>query len=82
MDLVERLRAILTRYFPPPDRVSLEDDDGIIGSVVSSQFEDVEMMDRINMIWDRLDPVLTPEERRRVVLIVAATPEEEAAYSE
>ena len=82
MEILEKVNSILTGAFPPPDRVSLEDDDGIIGTVVSPRFEGMEMIDRINMIWDRLDQNLTPAERRRVVIIVAATPEEEIAYSE
>jgi len=59
----------------------LEDEDGIIGTVTSSQFVGMETIDRIRLIWTALNRGLTPEERRHVVLIVAATPEEEIAYT-
>ena len=81
MEVVEKVRALLTSAFPPPDKLDLEDDDGIIGTLVSERFEGVPVRDRIDMIWDVLDKNLTPEERRRVVLIVAATPVEEIVYT-
>jgi hypothetical protein len=81
MDLVEKLRAILTAEFPPPATISLDDDDGIIGIVVSPRFKGMDAMDRVNLIWDLLGSRLTPEERRRVLTVVAATPEEEIFHS-
>jgi stress-induced morphogen len=81
MELVEKVRDLLTTAFPPPSKIELEDDDGIIGTIVSSKFEGMESIDRINIIWDILDQNLTPDERRRVVIIVAATPADEIAYT-
>ena len=76
MGLITEVTSILRTAFSPPDKIELEDDDGIVGSVVSSRFEGMEMIDRINLIWDLLDENLPREKRRRVILIVAATPEE------
>jgi hypothetical protein len=80
MDLLEKVKRLLIKEFPPPDKVELEDDDGIIGAVTSKQFEGLEAIDRINIIWDLLDKNLNREERRRVVTIVAVTPVEEIAH--
>lgn len=81
MAVTEKVESILKEIFPPPDKIDLEDDDGIIGTVTSERFVGMETIDRINLIWDTLRKGLTPEEKRRVVLIVAATPEEEIAYT-
>ncbi len=81
MELVEEVKSILGAAFPPPDKIELGDDDGIVGSVVSARFEGMEMIDRINLIWDLLDNELPREKRRRVILIVAATPEESIVFS-
>ena len=81
MALVDKVKTVLTRVFPPPDRIELEDADGIVGSVTSERFVGMETIDRINLIWDALEQELSREERRRVTLIVAATPLEEDTYS-
>jgi hypothetical protein len=81
VEIVEKVKTILIELFPPPAKVELWDEDGIIGTVTSPRFQDMEPIDRINLIWDALDKGLTPEERRRVVTIVAATPQEEIAYT-
>lgn len=81
MELVEKVRAILTTEFPPPATISLDDDDGIIGVVVSPRFDGLDRMDRVNLIWDLLGGHLSPEERRRVLTVVAVTPEEEIFHS-
>jgi len=75
------LKRILGKAFPRPDKIMLDDEDGIIGTIVSSRFKGIDTMDRVNMIWDLLDAELTPEERRRVVLIVAMTPIEEKLHA-
>ena len=80
MELLEKVRALLLKEFPPPDKVELDDDNGIIGAVISRRFEGLESIDRINIIWDLLDKNLTRNERRRVVTIVAVTPIEEIAH--
>ncbi len=81
MDLLEKIRSLLTTVFPPPARIELIDEDGIIGTITSACFEGMERIDRINMIWDILDVGLTLEEWRRVVTIVPATPLEEIVYT-
>lgn len=80
-DVVEKLRGILCAEFPPPATIRLDDDDGIIGVVVSPRFKGMDAMDRVNLIWDLLGAQLTPEERRRVLTVVGATPEEEIFHS-
>ena len=81
MALVEKVEGLLKKAFPPPDRIVLEDDDGIIGLGRFGPFPRAwDGRDRIDMIWDVLDQGLTKQERRRVVTIVAVTPEEETRY--
>ena len=82
MDQLEnKLRQILEAAFPERQELTLNDDDGIIGILVSREFEGVEAIDRQDRIWDVLDRSLTPEERRRVQIIVAATPDEHAGHT-
>jgi hypothetical protein len=78
--LLRRLNGILTRRFPPPDTVKLEDHDGIIGAITSAGFAGMESIDRQNLIGDILETNLTPEERRRVQVIVGVTPDEGTGY--
>jgi acid stress-induced BolA-like protein IbaG/YrbA len=81
MAVARKLKKILEERFPPPDKVKLRDDDGIIGIITSKQFRRLDVMQRQDIIFDILASRLTPEERRHIVLIVAVTPEEEAAYT-
>ena len=81
MELLKKTTKLLRQAFPPPARINLKDEDGIMGVVVSSRFEGLEGLDRQNLLWDVLDKKLTPEERRRVVIIVAVTPKEEIAHT-
>jgi hypothetical protein len=76
---LRKLKRILEERFPPPDKVNLRDDDGIIGVVTSKRFRRLDSMQRQNLIHDILATNLNPEERRHVLLIVAVTPEEEMA---
>jgi hypothetical protein len=82
MAVVRKLKKILEERFPPPDKVNLRDEDGIIGIVTSKRFRRMDTMQRQDMIHNLLEARLTPEERRQVVIIVAVTPEEEIAYAE
>ncbi len=75
-----KLERILTRRFPVPDTVKLEDHDGIIGIITSAGFAGMESIDRQNLIGDILATHLTPEERRRVQVIVGVTPDEGTGY--
>lgn len=82
MAIVRKLKMILEERFPPPDKVNLRDEDGIIDIVTSKRFRRMDSMQRQDMIRDLLETRLTPEERRLVVIIVAVTPEEEIAHAE
>jgi hypothetical protein len=76
---LRRLKRILEEKFPPPDKLELRDEDGIIGVITSRRFRRLDTMQRQNLIHDILASGLTAEERRDVVLLVAVTPEEAAA---
>ena len=76
---LRKLKRILEERFPPPDKVKLRDEDGIIGVVTSKRFRRLDSMQRQDIIHDLLTTSLTPAERRQVVIIVAVTPEEELA---
>jgi hypothetical protein len=73
---LRKLRRILEERFPPPDKVDLRDEDGIIGVVTSKRFRRMETMRRQDLLHDILATSLTPDEQRRVLVIVAVTPEE------
>ncbi len=79
MAVVRKLKKILEERFPPPDKVDLRDEEGIIGVVTSKRFRRLDTMQRQNLIHDILANHLTEEERRHIVLIVGVTPEEELA---
>jgi len=79
MAVVRKLKKILAEAFPPPDKVNLRDEDGIIGVVTSKRFRRMDSMQRQDLIHDILATHLTGEERRHVLLIVGVTPEEEVA---
>jgi stress-induced morphogen len=77
---LQKLNEVLTRRFPPPATVALEDHDGIIGIITSAEFAGMEGIDRQNLIGDLLATHLTPEERRRVQVIVGVTADEGTGY--
>ena len=82
MDLVKKVKTALNRSFKPTV-LKIEDDDGVIGVVVSDDFREVESIDRQALIHDALSKSLTPlspEEMRRVLAITPMTPEEYIAY--
>jgi hypothetical protein len=81
MALLRKVKAALSREFRPPDKVTLRDEDGIIGVVTSERFRPLDMMDRQDLIGEVLDRHLSPKEQRRILVIVGVTPEEEAAHS-
>ena len=78
--LVRKLERALTRRFPAPAKVELEDNDGIIGVVTSAEFARLDTIDRQNLIGDLVATHLTPEERHRVQVIVGVTPDEGTGY--
>jgi hypothetical protein len=79
MAVIRKLKKILEERFPPPDKVNLRDEDGIIGIVTSKRFRRMDSMQRQDLIHHVLESRLTEEERQEVVVIVAVTPEEELA---
>lgn len=78
--LLRRLERALTQRFPAPATVKLEDHDGIIGVVTSSEFARMDTIDRQNLIGDIVATNLDPDERRRVQVIVGVTPDEGTGY--
>jgi len=82
MALVRKLKRILEEQFPPPDKVGLRDQDGIIGVVTSRRFRRMDTMQRQHLIRGLLATHLTGQERQRVLLVVGVTPEEEIANTE
>ena len=79
MAVARKLKKVLEERFPPPDKVQLRDEDGIIGVVTSKRFRLLDTMQRQNLIHDILATHLSADERRHMVLIVGVTPEEEVA---
>ena len=79
--VLNKIRTALQRTFPPPDRIDLRDEDGIIGVVVSSKFKNMDSMDRIDMVWDVLDKHLSTDEKKQIVIMIAVTPQEEIAHT-
>jgi acid stress-induced BolA-like protein IbaG/YrbA len=79
-ELAEKVKRILRSAFPRLDSLDIHDDDGIIGVLVSPEFEGLESIDRQDRIWDALDRNLEPDEKRQIQIIVAATPEEHMGH--
>ena len=78
--LVRKLKRTLSRNFPPPATVKLEDHDGIIGVITSTTFAGMETIDRQNLIGEIIDKHLNSTERRQVQVIVGVTPDEGTGY--
>ena len=76
-----KLKSLLTATFPPPAKITLRDEEGIIGIVVSKRFRGKDDLERQNLIGDLLDKKVTPAEKRKIVIIVCVTPEEEKAHT-
>lgn len=79
--LVRKLEKVLTRRFPAPARVKLENNkDAVIGVVTSAEFARMDSLDRQFLLDDLMSTTLDPDERRRIQIIVAVTPDEETGY--
>ena len=76
MAILRKLKRILTEQFPAPDKVRLEDHDGVIGSISSERFKQMDSMDRHDFIRKILVAHLTPKEMRQIQVIVGVTHEE------
>jgi acid stress-induced BolA-like protein IbaG/YrbA len=82
VEIVRKVKRALKRAFSP-EIVNLEDDDGIIGVVVSDRFRRMESIDRQMSIDNALrDPLsrLSEDEIRHVLAITPMTPEEYIAF--
>jgi hypothetical protein len=79
--LARKLEKALTREFPPPATVKLDEHDGIIGVVTSDEFAGIESIDRQHRIGQIVEDSLSPDERVQVQVIVAVTPDEEVGYT-
>ena len=80
MDFLDKVRAVLSKKFPPPDEIELKEDDGVIGVVVSKRFRKMETLNRQTMIRKLLEKGLDPKEQKRILIIVAVTPEEKIGH--
>jgi acid stress-induced BolA-like protein IbaG/YrbA len=78
--LLRKLENVLTEQFPAPATVKLQEHDGIIGVVTSTQFAAMETIDRQNLIGEIIAKHLNAEERHQVQMIVCVTPEEGTGY--
>ena len=84
MALVEKTKTALEKNMSV-QRVDLEDDYGVIGFVVSKDFQDVSSTDRqirIHRILRASADRLTKAEVRRIGAIAALTPDEFLVWSE
>lgn len=84
MDLKEKVTDVL-RSALDAERVQLEEDDGIYGFVVSSQFCHQTSLDRqklIHRVLHRSASKLTNAELRRILAIAAFTPAEYAEHEQ
>lgn len=82
MDVLKKVRMALNRYFHP-EVLDLQDDDGIIGVLVSDRFRAMQALDRQTLIQDVLrksSPTISRADMRRVLVIAPMTSEEYVAY--
>jgi acid stress-induced BolA-like protein IbaG/YrbA len=82
MDLCEKVEQALESVLKVEEAI-LHDEDGLIGYVVSPDFNGQDSYSRQAVIYDALrgpDSRLSPDEVQRVVALVAFTPEEYAVH--
>lgn len=78
--LVRKLEKVLTKRFPSPATVKLDEVDGIIGVITSDEFMGMETIDRQTLLGDIIASHLSRDERRHIQVIVAVTPDEGTGY--
>jgi stress-induced morphogen len=76
-----KVMRLLKASFPPPDHIEVEDENGIIGTVISDRFKGLDTIERQQILSQALDDKLTGEERKRIVIIIAMTPREQLAHT-
>jgi acid stress-induced BolA-like protein IbaG/YrbA len=79
--LGEKVERILKEAFLSLESLDIHNDDGIIGVLVSEEFEGMEAIDRQDRIWSVLDRSLNSEEKRQIQIIVASTPAEHLGHA-
>ena len=82
MDLAKKVTRVLEKCFDP-ERVDLQEYDGISGYLVAARFRKMEPIERQSLIYKALrepSAKLTQQELRRVSAIAALTPEEYIAH--
>jgi stress-induced morphogen len=83
VELRKKVTSALEAAFHP-DRILLEDDDGITGYVISPKFRGLDSYDRQTMIYEVLQgrgAKLTKSQQKQILLIAALTPEEYALHA-
>jgi hypothetical protein len=78
--LVVKLERVLSEHFRPPDKIMLEELNGVVGVITSNSFSKMDTIDRQDLIGKLMESHLTREERRQVQVIVGVTPDEETGY--
>ena len=81
MDLCEKVFQTLKNGLKL-DYMHLDDDDGIIGYVVSHVFDGVSTLDRHELLENVLAQQLSHAERRRILVIAPLTPDEWGAIGQ
>jgi hypothetical protein len=75
--LQEKLTKLFQKRFGRRARIELESDaDGVFGKIISTKFRGIDMRDRVDMVYDTFNGLLSPEEKRRISIIGPFTPEE------
>lgn len=78
--LRRKLKRILSKRFPPPATVKLDEHNGVFGVVRSAEFVKMDVAERLDLIGDLMVSHLSREEREQVLIVVCVTPEEETGY--
>src|SRR5262249_937721 len=77
MDLLTKTHNLLRKAFPRPAKIMLEDENGIIGEIISSRFRGVDFRTRQQMLSQAFADQLSEAERKKISIIMTFTPEEQ-----
>lgn len=78
--LRRKLMRILSKRFPPPATVKLQEHNGVFGVVRSAEFVKMDVGERMDLIGELMTSHLSCEEREQVLVIVCVTPDEGTGY--